>query len=77
MRENHKAQFHYSEELVEAVAGRCREVESGARNVDHILTRSLLPEVSVAILSTMAAAEPIEFVGATVDEQGEFQYEIR
>jgi type VI secretion system protein VasG len=77
MRENHKALFHYSDELVEAVAARCREVESGARNVDHILTRSLLPELSGAILSRMASAETISFVGVTVDGHGEFQYEVR
>ncbi len=49
MRENHRAQFSYTDELVNAVASRCREVESGARNVDHILTRSLLPSYPAGI----------------------------
>ncbi len=43
MRQNHNAQFSYSDELIESIAGRCREVESGARNVDHILTRTPAP----------------------------------
>ncbi len=55
MRENHKAQFTYSDDLVDSIAGRCSEVESGARNVDHILTRTLLPEISQEFLSRMAA----------------------
>ena len=36
----------YDDALVDEIAGRCTEVESGARNVDHILTRTLLPEMS-------------------------------
>ena len=40
--------FTYDEALVDAVAARCTEVESGARNVDNILTNTLLPEMSRA-----------------------------
>jgi type VI secretion system protein VasG len=76
LRENHRAQFSYSDELVDAVARRCTEVESGARNVDHILTRSLLPEMSQAFLTKMAAGEAISKVHVTVDDQGAFAYEI-
>ncbi len=76
MRENHKAQFSYTDALVESVAGRCREVESGARNVDHILTRTLLPEMSEAFLTRMANGEAISKVHVTVDDKGAFQYEI-
>jgi type VI secretion system protein VasG len=54
MRENHNAQFRYGDELVDCIANRCREVETGARNVDHVLTRTLLPEISQEILGRMA-----------------------
>ncbi len=43
-----------------ASRGRCREVESGARNVDHILTRTLLPEISQEILGRMAAGQALQ-----------------
>jgi type VI secretion system protein VasG len=76
MKENHKAQFTYSEELVGQIAGRCREVESGARNVDHILTRSLLPEMSQEFLTRMAAGESISRVHVSINEEGAFQYAI-
>jgi type VI secretion system protein VasG len=76
MRENHRAQFSYSDALVDAVAGRCREVESGARNVDHILTRTLLPELSSTFLARMATGEPVGRVHVTVDDKGAFQYDI-
>jgi type VI secretion system protein VasG len=51
-------------------------VESGARNVDHILTRTLLPEVSREILARLAAGETITKVHVAVDAAGGLQYEI-
>jgi type VI secretion system protein VasG len=76
MRENHNAQFSYSDELVEGIASRCHEVESGARNVDHILTRTLLPEISLEVLSRMAKGLSLNKVHVTVDDKGAFQYSL-
>jgi type VI secretion system protein VasG len=74
MRQNHNAQFSYSEELIEIIANRCREVESGARNVDHILTRTLLPEMSQEILGRLTRGESFSEVHVTINHQGVFQY---
>ena len=76
LQENHRAEFVYDEALISAVASRCKEVESGARNVDHILTRTLLPEVSREFLGRMAAGQPISRVNVSVDPSGSFCYEI-
>jgi type VI secretion system protein VasG len=76
MRQNHNAQFSYSDELVESVASRCREVESGARNVDHILTRTLLPEISQELLTRMTRGESLTKVYVTIDEKGAFKYSL-
>ena len=54
------------------IADRCTEVETGARNVDHILTRTLLPEMSAAFLARMAEGQAIGQVHVSVDEQGGF-----
>src|SRR5204862_4926015 len=43
---NHRARFTYDDALVDAIRTRCTEVDSGARNVEHILVRTLLPEIS-------------------------------
>jgi len=48
--ENHRLELAYDETLIEAVAARCTEVESGARNVDNILTNTLLPDISRTLL---------------------------
>jgi type VI secretion system protein VasG len=74
--ENHGAQFSYDDAVVEEIAARCKEVESGARNVDHILTRTLLPEMSGEFLSRMAAGEPVLRVHVGLGEGGAFRYEI-
>jgi type VI secretion system protein VasG len=76
MRENHRAAFSYDEALLEAIAGRCKEVESGARNIDHILTGTLLPEVSREVLARMAEGQPIQRVHVGVKDGGAFEYRI-
>lgn len=76
VREHHRASFTYDDTLVNTVAGRCKEVESGARNVDHILTGTLLPEMSSEFLTRMAEGKTIEKVNVTVDGSGKFVYQI-
>jgi type VI secretion system protein VasG len=74
--ENHGAEFSYDESVVSEIANRCKEVESGARNVDHILTRTLLPEMSGEFLSRMARDEAISRVRVTVGDKAQFNYDI-
>jgi type VI secretion system protein VasG len=76
VRDNHRAEFAYGPELVAGVAARCTEVESGARNVDHILTRSLLPEMSAEFLARMAEGKPIAKIHVSMNADGAFQYDF-
>ncbi|QGJ71939.1 ATP-dependent Clp protease ATP-binding subunit ClpB [Planctomycetales bacterium 10988] len=76
VQDNHQAEFSYSPELVETIAARCTEVETGARNIDYIITQNLLPQLSSEILSRMAEGETIDKVHVTVDEEGAFKYEL-
>ncbi len=75
MQENKKIAFEYNDDLIEVIASRCTEVDSGARNIDHILTNTLLPEMSREILTRMAKGEQIKAVTVTVDGEG-FKYDI-
>ncbi|MGH7199067.1 MAG: type VI secretion system ATPase TssH, partial [Planctomycetaceae bacterium] len=76
VQEHYRARFDYTAELVDAVAARCTEVDTGARNVDHILNGSLLPEMSAEFLSRMADGQGIAAVTISVDGDGRFKYEI-
>jgi type VI secretion system protein VasG len=75
MRENRDVSFQYNEDLIESIANRCTEVESGARNVDHILTNTLMPDISRELLSRMATGEQIKEVKVSIDGEG-FGFEI-
>ena len=72
--ENHRIVLVWDDPLVDAVAARCTEVESGARNVDNILTNTLLPSVSQQLLSHMAEGERITAIRVSVGEDGAFSY---
>jgi type VI secretion system protein VasG len=74
--ENHRAEFVYDNALVNAIASRCTEVDSGARNVDHILTGTLLPEISETVLARMAEGKAIERVSVSVGDTGDFNYAV-
>ncbi len=76
LQENRGVAFTYDEELIESIAGRCREVESGARNVDHILTNTLLPDMSKELLARMAQGEKIREVRVSLRDEG-FWFDIR
>ena len=73
-KENHRADFVYDEELISVVAQRCSEVDSGARNVDHILTHALLPELSSAVLERMADEVEYSQVNITLDSDENFVF---
>jgi type VI secretion system protein VasG len=75
--DNYQAVFTYSPDLITTIASRCKEVESGARNIDHIITRTLLPELSSEFLSRMAEGSSIASVHIGVDGAGNFAYEIK
>jgi len=72
--ENHRIQLTYDDPLVEEVARRCTEVESGARNVDNILTNTLLPEISRRILGGLAERQRLSAIHVTTGPNGTFAY---
>jgi type VI secretion system protein VasG len=72
--EAHRADLTYDEAVVGQVADRCREVDSGARNVDHILSQAVLPELSARVLEHMARGLPVPSVHLAVDAAGAFEF---
>lgn len=72
--ENHRIELSYGEEVIAAIAGRCTEVDTGARNVDHILTQSLLPDLSGLLLERMAQGVPCTAIHIHLNRSGHFSY---
>jgi len=77
IRQQHDAEFGYDEALVEAVLARCTEVDSGARNVDHILNGTLLPEIAQTVLERMAQGAAIGKIKVSANRQGVFKYQVK
>jgi len=77
IRDSYRADFSYSPELVQEITDRCQEVETGARNIDHILTRTLLPELAQEFLARTARGEGVARVNMSLDTEGGFVYQIK
>jgi type VI secretion system protein VasG len=74
IQEAHAVSLSYQDEVVAEVARRCTEVESGARNVDNILTNTMLPEISRRILTQIASGERLNSIDVGLDSEGSFAY---
>jgi len=74
--ENHAILLKYPKEVVEQIARRCTEVETGARNIDHIMQGTLLPRISTEILEKMAEGTLPDCLQITLDGTGEFQIQF-
>jgi type VI secretion system protein VasG len=73
--ENYGAHLEYTSNVVDAIAERCTEVDTGARNVDKILNKTLLPELSGEFLNVMAEGKEFNKVIVDANETG-FQYSL-
>ena len=70
--ETHRITMHVGESVVDQIAERCNEVETGARNIDHIMSRTLLPLISDTLLGAMSEGAAAEALWLDVDENGEY-----
>jgi type VI secretion system protein VasG len=62
----------YTDRVVDTIASRCTEVDTGARNIDHILRATLIPQLSSAVLAQMAEGSEADTVTIDVDDNNEF-----
>ena len=65
---NREVTFSYDDAVVDLIASRCTELESGGRMVDAILTQTLLPEVSRELLTRLMEGGSTEKVEVTVKD---------
>ncbi|EHH2557499.1 type VI secretion system ATPase TssH [Vibrio parahaemolyticus] len=70
---HHKLPLNYEESLVEFVLGNCRLAETGARNIDAVINRQLLPQLSTQLLVHDKDDSHTQ-ITVSVDEQGTLTY---
>ena len=68
----YQAEVEIDDAVCAEIAARCKEVESGARNIDKIVNQTLLPELSSGILQRMADNEPVAKVKIGIDDKKQF-----
>jgi type VI secretion system protein VasG len=71
-----QAEMTWDEAVPQAIAARCRETETGARNIEHILGRNLLPEIASEFLGRMATGDVVRSVHVATGENGRFAVQV-
>jgi type VI secretion system protein VasG len=72
----HRLDFTFSRELVDQLAQRCGQSDSGARLIDHLLELHVLPQVADRLLDAMATGQRLTRVHATLDHSARVTCEI-
>lgn len=73
LQSHQKLSLSYEESLVEFVLGNCRLAETGARNIDAVINRQLLPQLSTQLLVHDKDDSHTQ-IEVSVDEQGTLTY---
>jgi type VI secretion system protein VasG len=76
VKEHYNAEFSYDEDVLLNIVARSQEVDTGARNIENILTRTMLPAIAAECLARMANNEDIQKIHIGATEEGGFSYNI-
>ncbi|TBU96085.1 type VI secretion system ATPase TssH [Phytopseudomonas dryadis] len=71
----HKVPFDYDDSVVDLVVSRCTENESGGRQIDAILTNSMLPDMSREFLTRLLEGKALTGVRVT-QRNNELHYDF-
>ncbi len=74
--DSHRMILETDPRVEEVIAARCTEVETGARNIDHIIQQTLLPMLSTALLERMSEGPLPDRVRVTVGDDEGFALEF-
>jgi type VI secretion system protein VasG len=70
----HGTRTTFEPAVIDALAQRCTEAETGARNVEHVLRGSLMPVLARALLERLAASEhPPRGLEVGLEQTGEWR----
>ncbi len=71
--DHYEVPFTYSDDVIDLVISRCKELESGGRMIDAILTNTLLPEVSRELLTRRLEGDEVKQIKVDVADEA-FRY---
>ena len=76
LKQNQSLNFDFNEEVINQIADRCTDIESGARNIDHIVNKTLLPLISTEILTNIGDENDYTNLQLSIGPKGEFVTEF-
>jgi type VI secretion system protein VasG len=68
--------FDYDERVIEQITARCSDRESGARNIDHIVNKTLLPMISSQILKHIGDEKTFSSLQLGINDNSEFDVQL-
>lgn len=72
---NHKIDFNYGDDVVDFIVERCTDSDSGGRMIDNILTNSMLPDMSIQLLSRQMDGAPVKSITVKAGKS-DFEYKF-
>jgi type VI secretion system protein VasG len=76
IKEHYDAEFNYHDDVMLHIVARSQEVDTGARNIENILTRTMLPEMASECLGRLSNGDEISKIDVNVTDEGQFTYNI-
>ena len=76
LKQNQSLNFEFDEAVINQIADRCTDIESGARNIDHIVNKTLLPLISTEILTSIGDENEYTNLQLSIGTKGEFVTEF-
>ncbi|WP_409523505.1 type VI secretion system ATPase TssH [Nitrincola sp. MINF-07-Sa-05] len=70
--QEHGIQLSYDDQLLQTIVSRCKEVDTGARNAIHIISKQILPALSLVLLNALTDEQPLRTLHLSVDSMGQF-----
>lgn len=76
IKEHYNAKFNYHDDVLLHIVARSQEVDTGARNIENILTRTMLPEMASECLAKLSSGDEISQIDVAVTDEGQFIYKV-
>lgn len=76
IKEQYNASFSYDEDVLLHIVARCQDTDTGARNIENVISRNMLPAMATQCLARMANGETITNIHIHVDGEGVFSYVV-
>jgi type VI secretion system protein VasG len=73
---NQKVQLTFADDVIASITSACTRAETGARNIDAIVDRTLGPDISAQLLGFMAEGESPQTLHISKGENGQYLYEF-